>query len=330
MNATPPLVTIITPVYNGEKYLAQCIESVLNQTYSNWEYIIANNRSTDSTLEIATRYAASDRRIRVHNFERFVSVIENHNRSLRLGSANSKYCKVIPADDWLLPECIERMVALAETNPSVGIVGSYTLRGNENKWRIVFDGLPYSRMVVPGREACRWHLLGGHHYLGCQTSVLYRADLTRKRKNFYPNLREHADITVFYECLFDTDLGFVHLPLTCERVHDEALGAVARRDSTIRGSHLIDLIEYGSKYLTPEEIKTRMEIVLREYYDVLATGIVNFRGKRYWSYHKAVLKQCGFPFLGSRLAMAMMAKVADLVFNPKMTIERILRRLNTD
>jgi len=52
----PPLVSIVTPVYNGEPYLAECIESVLAQTYPNWEYIIQNNCSTDRTLEIASEY----------------------------------------------------------------------------------------------------------------------------------------------------------------------------------------------------------------------------------------------------------------------------------
>lgn len=52
-----PLVSILTPVYNGEEYLAECIESVLGQTYQNWEYCIVNNCSTDRTLEIANGYA---------------------------------------------------------------------------------------------------------------------------------------------------------------------------------------------------------------------------------------------------------------------------------
>lgn len=324
----PPLVSILTPVYNGAPYLEECIESVLAQTYQNWQYIIANNCSTDSTREIATRYAKADQRIRVHDHKQFANAIENHNRSLQLSSPQSKYCKVIPADDRLLPECIDRMVALAEANPSVGIVGSYTLSGNEKTWRIKFDGLADKDVVVSGREACRWHLLGGHHYLGCQTSVLYRSDLIRRREQFYPNSRDHADISVFYECLRDTDLGFVHAPLTYERIHDQALGAAAKLDDTYLGSHLIDIIEYGPTYLTPEELRARIKVILSKYYCVLATGLVNFKGKHFWKYHRAILKHCGFPLYGNALAKAVIAKVGDLILNPKMTVEKIWRRIS--
>ncbi|MCB0227477.1 MAG: glycosyltransferase, partial [Anaerolineae bacterium] len=55
--ARQPLVSVVTPVYNTDKYLADCIESVLAQSYDNWEYVIINNCSTDRSLEIAQRYA---------------------------------------------------------------------------------------------------------------------------------------------------------------------------------------------------------------------------------------------------------------------------------
>ena len=58
--AASPLVSIVTPVYNGEAYLEECIESVLAQTYTHWEYIIVNNCSTDNTLDIARRYESKD------------------------------------------------------------------------------------------------------------------------------------------------------------------------------------------------------------------------------------------------------------------------------
>src|SRR5260370_19743157 len=124
-----PHVSIVTPVYNGALYIRECIESVLAQTYLNWEYSIVNNCSTDGTLQIIEEYVTKDNRIRVHNNDKLLDIIANHNRAFRLISPDSKYCKDVSADDWLYPECLERMVRVAEDHPSVGIVGSYQLSG---------------------------------------------------------------------------------------------------------------------------------------------------------------------------------------------------------
>ena len=98
-----PLVSVVTPVYNGAEFLADCIESVLRQSYSNWEYIIVNNCSKDGTLEIARRYAQQDPRIRVHDNETFLGVIENHLLAFSLMSPAAGYCKVVSADDLMFP-----------------------------------------------------------------------------------------------------------------------------------------------------------------------------------------------------------------------------------
>jgi glycosyltransferase involved in cell wall biosynthesis len=327
MNAeSQPLVSIVTPVYNGEQYLVECIESVIRQTYGNWEYLIVNNCSTDSTAEIASRYAERDDRIHVFNYNEFVNVIESSNRALRLVSQSSKYCKIVCADDILYPECITQMVNLAEEYPSVGIVGAYTLRDDGTNPRVEFNGLPYTRTVVPGRDACRWHLLGGRYFLGYPTSVLFRADLVRRTNCFYPNSREHADVSVFYDCLRTTDFGFVHQVLTYERVHENALGTEAKRLNTYEGSHLLDVRKYGPVYLTEEELEERLDEVLRDYYALLALAVVHLRGENFWSYHKAILEEFGSPLYGFRLAKALCMKLADLVFNPKQTFEKVLRR----
>src|SRR5919109_2101835 len=90
-----PLVSVVTPVYNGESHLRECIESVLAQTYQNWDYTIVNNCSTDGTLDIAMEYAARDPRIRIHNNDAFVRVTENHNIAFRQVSPASTYCKLV-------------------------------------------------------------------------------------------------------------------------------------------------------------------------------------------------------------------------------------------
>src|SRR5579872_5775244 len=120
-----PLISVVTPVYNGEKLLSGCIQSVLAQTYQNWDYTIVNNCSTDKTLEIARSYAAKDRRIRVHDNEEFLPMLANHNLAVRQISPDSKYCKMVLADDWIYPRCLEKMVEVAEAHRSVGLVSAY-------------------------------------------------------------------------------------------------------------------------------------------------------------------------------------------------------------
>ncbi len=109
-----PLVSMLTPVYNGAEHLAECIESVLRQTHTNWDDTIVNNCSTDESLAIAQKYAAKNPRIRVVSNERFLRIIENHNHTIRQISPESKYCKFVFADDWLFPTCVEEMVRVAE------------------------------------------------------------------------------------------------------------------------------------------------------------------------------------------------------------------------
>jgi glycosyltransferase involved in cell wall biosynthesis len=327
MNAgSQPLVTIVTPVYNGEQYLVDCIQSVIRQTYENWQYLVVDNCSTDSTAAIASRFAKSDGRIHFIHYDEFVDVISSSNRALRHVSECSKYSKVLCADDWLFPECIEQMVALGEKHPSVGIIGAYTLRDDGRNARVEFEGLPYGRTVVSGREVCRWHLLGGHYFLGNPTSVLFRANLVRRAESFYPNSREHADVSVFYDCLRTTDFGFVHQVLTYERVHEAALGTEAKRHSTYEGSHLLDVRNYGPAYLTEMEVKKRLDELLDDYYGLLAVAILSRRGENFWNYHKAILKEFGAPLYGIRLSKALCAKLADLLLNPKQTFEKFLKR----
>src|ERR1700744_1450602 len=142
----PPLVSIVVPVYNDAEFLPECMESILAQTYQNWDCTIVNNCSTDGSAEIARQYVARDPRIRVHNNERFLRAIQNHNAALRRLSSASEYCKIVFGDDWIFPGCLEQMVAVGEAHHSVGIVGAYGLQ----EWEVKWDGLPFQSGPIPG------------------------------------------------------------------------------------------------------------------------------------------------------------------------------------
>jgi len=322
-----PLVSVLTPVYNCEAYLAECIESVLAQTYSDWEYIIVNNCSTDGTLKIAQRYAQSDQRIRVCDNDVFLDVISNHNKAFRSISPNSSYCKVVCGDDFVFPDCIARLVELAESYPNVGVVNAYQLSGGGGKWYVRTYGLPYHTTVVPGREIGRAHLLGTLDVLGNPTSNLYRSDLVRSTDAFFPNPRPEADISACFECLRTTDFGFVHQVLSYERLHESRMTASSINLNAYLSNKLFDLLAYGRFYLTEGELRGRLKELLDEYYRFLGISAVNMRGKDFWIYHKERLKQIGYPLDRVRLSKAICAKVLELLLNPKQTVEKVLMRL---
>ena len=325
-----PLASVLTPVYNGELYLRECIESVLAQTYSNWEYTIVNNCSTDGTREIAEEYVRKDSRIRLCNENVLVGVIANHNRAFRTISADSKYCKVVSADDFIFPDCLSKMVDLAEAHPSIGIVGSYQLSGGSEKWYVRNHGLPFHKVFVPGREIGRLQLLGRLDVLGAPTSDLYRSDLVRSANEFFPNETAEADVSAIYKYLQFTDFGFLHQIVSYERLHDVRVTTASEDRNAYLPSKVSDLLTYGQFYLTPEEQEKRLKELMDKYYAFLAISAVNFRSKAFWDFHKSRLRDLGHPLDYVKLGGATCNKLADLLLNPKLTVERVLRRVNTD
>lgn len=251
-----PLVSIVTPVYNGEKHLAECIESVLAQTYSNWEYIIVNNCSTDHTLEIAMRYAGVDPRIKIHNNAVFLSIYDNLNNTMRQIAPASKYCKPVHADDVIFPECLARMVEVAEAHPTVGVIGSYGSNGRDVLW----DGLlSYRERIMSGRDVCRAVLLEGIYIFGNPTSTMLRSDLVRGRESFYNAANPNPDAEVCFELLQDSDFAFVHQVLTFQRMHDESQSSKDYVQGAYVYGYLLVIKKYGSIYLSSREMKDVMD-----------------------------------------------------------------------
>lgn len=109
MKNITPLVSVIIPVYNVEKYLAQCLNSIINQTYSNLEIMIINDGSSDNSSFIAEDFATKDTRIKVFHFSNSgVSVARN--RGIKI--AKGEYISFVDSDDWLHNEFYEKMVHL--------------------------------------------------------------------------------------------------------------------------------------------------------------------------------------------------------------------------
>jgi len=314
-----PLVSIVTPVYNEAEHLAECIESVLAQTYQNWEYTVVDNCSTDGSLEIARRYAARDGRIRVHANQQFLKALPNHNLALRQISPLSKYCKVVLGDDWIFPDCLEKMVAIGEEHPSAGIVGAYALQGTQVAW----TGLPYPSTLVSGREICRRHLLAGLYVFGTPTTVLYRADLVRSRDPFYNESNVHADTEVCFALLKDCDFGFVHQVLAFTRERPESRSSRYTSLHTYFPGTLHTLVAHGPDYLTQEEFEARLNQHMTEYNKFLGKSLILGRDNRFWDYHKQKIREAGVGFSRARVLRGALATLCGWAVSPKNAFEKL-------
>jgi len=315
-----PFVTILTPVYNGENYLAECIESVLGQSYDNWEYIIANNCSTDSTVRIAEHYAKIDQRIHVYSFNEFVGVIESHNRALRLVSPKSKYCKVVSADDRITPDCVTKMVNLAEAHPAVGIVGSYQLSRGEVIWK----GLSQDSEKFSGRTVCRALLLDHLPVAGNPTSSLYAAELIRRNDPFFPHLLPYADRSAVFKYLQYCDLGFVHEVLSMQRIHKAQVTSRTNKLGMWEIGLLGDFYHYGPVYLTEKEFQAFERKMLDGYYRWLSTCILKMKPKAFWKFQNDRLRELGYQIRWRKVLRGVVDEIADEIQNPKDAFNKLL------
>lgn len=114
-----PLVSIITPTYNHEKYIGECIESVQAQTCGNWEMLVINDGSTDNTLEIAKKYAESDLRITVIDQPNhgIFKLAQTYNKALNLSKGD--FIAILEGDDYWEPEKLEAQVKIMQADPAI-------------------------------------------------------------------------------------------------------------------------------------------------------------------------------------------------------------------
>jgi glycosyltransferase involved in cell wall biosynthesis len=121
MKLNAPLVSVMMPTFNVERYVSQAIESVFNQTYSNWELIIVDDGSTDKTPSILAEYAKKDFRVKVYYKS---NQGRGKARNSCLEYSQGEYSAVCDSDDISFPERFEKQVKFLEMNPKIGAVGS--------------------------------------------------------------------------------------------------------------------------------------------------------------------------------------------------------------
>lgn len=320
------VVNVITPVYNGGRYLAECIESIIAQTYGDWRWDIVDNCSTDDTRALVEHYARLDRRIHLHVLDEFLPVVQNHNRALTYLAPESIYCKPMMADDRLFPNCLGEMVDAAAQRPEVGLVCcAWRTAG----WTGTFDRFPPGEGVtyLSGRDAARLSIREDRHFFGSPTTALIRADLVRSRlPQMYDEKNFHADDQAAHELLRAGDFAFVHKSLAFVREHDESQSSgMAGMESIIAG-RLYTLTKYGRDFFDDREYRDCLARIERRYYERLAVAALRLSRRRVWDYHRAMLERSGLQLKRRRVAAAIVPMLARRLRSPRVLLGAVLRQ----
>lgn len=225
------LVSVLMSVYNGEAYVGEAVESILNQTLQDFEFIIINDGSTDRTAEILARYERQDPRVRTYSQAR-QGLIATLNRGIEL--SRGKYVARMDADDVSYPTRLEKQAAFLEAHPEVGVCGT---------WRILSDGRVIRHPV---------HDAAIRSYLVFDTMLAHPTVMMRKalfeRGMGYPAYEHAEDFGLWVQLAGRT--SFANLPevLLYYRLHPQQVAqkhraqqaAAARRvrETQLRNLHL--------------------------------------------------------------------------------------------
>jgi glycosyltransferase involved in cell wall biosynthesis len=225
VSAAEPLVSICMPVFNAERWIGAALGSALQQTYTEFELIVADNGSTDGTLDIVRSF--DDSRLRIQTATRTLTAVANHNRAIRL--SKGAFVKFLHGDDLLLPDCVGAMVSLALEDDAIGLVFAprdvLLEEGSDPDWAERFarphEHFETLERINDGRDLFRQLLTAcfDENLIGEPSAVLLRRSALARAGLFNERLFQIADLELWARIAYDHRVGFVDRVLSVYRHH---------------------------------------------------------------------------------------------------------------
>lgn len=213
-----PLAVVVTPVYNGETYLRETMESVQAQTYGNTLHLVINNASTDGTADILADFTDGRVPVKVIKHDELLPQIDNWNSAIDAVPENAAWVRLLCADDLMLPQALEKTVALGESDPKIGLVCS--VRDLNGK---IDPGLwPEDETVFDGGHALRRFFENCGKVIAPHMLVRREA-LTVRTPFFNDTTLAGFDTDAALCVLTEWKYGFCHEHLAHTRVHEDTV-----------------------------------------------------------------------------------------------------------
>lgn len=285
----PRLVAIVTPVYNGERYLAETMDCVQASDYPRLIHIVLDNASTDATPEIISRYRNSRVPVTISRNKATIPMIANFNAAVRMVPAEASYLRLLCADDMMAANAISRQVEVAERDPEIGMVGclcrAESLRGK---------GLSRNRNIFDGKEVIRSFLRHEHDALAGTEVLIRRSKLDGQHLYYDPTFSGMTDTDANLRMCVTSKFGFVHEELAMCRQHEFSHSA-AFFPKFYMLEWLMLLNRYGHFVLDEKEYRARRSAYRRHYLRRLLLMRWRDGDKATFDEHMAVLRQNNDP-----------------------------------
>ena len=186
LNVPSPIISIIVPIYNREKWLRNCLDSISAQIFKEWECILINDGSTDNSLKIAQEYAENDERFIVFSQEnQGVSAARN----LGLDHAQGKWVTFVDSDDEIAPDYLEILHKIGEDNNADLVNGSIIINHTSRTRPIIFSDSVYTSQEEDFGNMFRWRISG--------IIKLFRLDIIRKHHLRFDKKYQFAEDLIF-------------------------------------------------------------------------------------------------------------------------------------
>jgi len=259
-------ISVCLPVYNGERYLAQAIETVIEQSFGDFEIIIADDCSRDSSAEIAQRYAKQDKRVRFIQNERNIGLFQNYNRCIEL--AQGKFIKPFAQDDLLERRMFEKMIAEFEANPDVALVSTAKRWVDEEGRALQSFKLFPSDMLIGGWEVIRYNMIQLSNWVGEPSTVMFRAE--QRGTGFDTTLFHYGDIEYWFRIVQNSKMLYLADELCGFRRHSKSATS-----KNLSGMYFaLDVLKLGEKYGTYlEEIGESRQHFTKRALEVIAINM---------------------------------------------------------
>jgi glycosyltransferase involved in cell wall biosynthesis len=273
-----PQVSVCIPTYNGREFLRDCIQSVRAQSFTDFEAVVCDDRSSDSTLDLAKEIAAGDSRFRFYGNSERLGLAGNWNFSI--GVARCKWIKFLLQDDLLDAECLRSMLDIAESRKGIGflfcrrrlLIEASAEGSSVADWLRQYEDLASQLGPIQiGHSGakllhCKFLLSDPINKIGEPTCVMVRRELFDRVGLFNEKMKQLVDAEMWFRLMSRSDMAYIREPMASFRIH---AGQASMQDvaKDFAGSDYMELIKTLSSPKLFPLLHPRVRYTIRNFLD---------------------------------------------------------------